>query len=113
MLEDRALLVVDEPLGGHPAEPLKAADQMAALFEATGPLDLLLYGAGAVARSPPRAPRHRLEEVLVANFLGASFALEHARFNPGAKAILLGSSTYVEVPASPPIPRASGLWKGC
>ncbi|PZA05805.1 MULTISPECIES: SDR family NAD(P)-dependent oxidoreductase [unclassified Meiothermus] len=96
-----ALAALAAETGGR-AAPLELGDELevAALFEATGPLDLLLYAAGAVARSPLRAtPRDRLEEVLTANFLGAFFALKHARFHPGARALFLGAyPAYVEAP---------------
>jgi NAD(P)-dependent dehydrogenase (short-subunit alcohol dehydrogenase family) len=96
-----ALAALAAETGGQ-AAPLELGNELevAALFEATGPLDLLLYAAGAVARSPLRAtPRDRLEEVFAANFLGAFFTLKHARFNPGAKAVFLGAyPAYVEVP---------------
>lgn len=96
-----ALAALARETGGR-AVPLELENELevAALFAETGPLDCLLYAAGAVARSPLRStPRDGLEGILAANFLGAFFALKHARFHPGAKALFLGAyPPYVEVP---------------
>lgn len=87
---------------GVRALPLDLGNELevASLLEEVGPLDRLIYAAGAVVRTPLRqTPRDGLEEVLAANFLGAFFALKHARLNPGAKALFLGAyPAYVEVP---------------
>lgn len=64
---------------------------MSAVLAETDPLDLLIYAAGAVNRSSLRemslTEAERLEAV---NCSGLALALKYARFNLGARVILLG-----------------------
>jgi NAD(P)-dependent dehydrogenase (short-subunit alcohol dehydrogenase family) len=71
-----------------------------AIMEQAGPLDLLLYAAGAIE---PRTLRETgsdsWQRVMDANLTGAFYALKHARFNPGARVALLGAyPDYVRFP---------------
>ncbi len=88
-----ALLALAAEVGGR-AYPLELGDELEvqALLEEVGPLDLLIYAAGAVVRKPLRElPRSEWEEVFTANLTGAYLVLKHARFRPGARAGFLGA----------------------
>lgn len=88
----RALGNLVGSLGGE-ALPVDLASELevsAALAE-TGPLDLLIYAAGAVSRASLREmSRAEAERLGVANCSGLALTLKHARFNSGARVILLG-----------------------
>jgi cyclic-di-GMP-binding biofilm dispersal mediator protein len=96
-----ALRALAEATDGH-ALPAALEDELEveALLKEIGPLDLLLYAAGAVSKGPLREiDRDDVERLLVANTLGALFTLKHAHFERGARAAFLGAyPSYVEVP---------------
>ncbi len=65
--------------------------EVRALAEEVGPLDLLLYAAGAVQKAGLREQSMAdLERLLVANLGGLALLLKYARFNPQARVAVLG-----------------------
>lgn len=74
--------------------------EVQALAEEVGPLDLLLYAAGAVQRAGLREQSMAdLERLLAANLGGLALLLKYARFNPQARVAVLG--VYPELIAVP------------
>lgn len=74
--------------------------EVQALAEEVGPLDLLLYAAGAVQKVGLREQSMAdLERLLVANLGGLALLLKYARFNPQARVAVLG--VYPELIAVP------------
>ncbi|GEM86361.1 short-chain dehydrogenase [Meiothermus granaticius NBRC 107808] len=90
--EARALGDLASSLGGEalPADLASELEVSAALAEA-GPLDLLIYAAGAVSRASLREmSRAEAERIEMANCGGVALTLKYARFTSGARVILLG-----------------------
>ncbi|WP_105317170.1 SDR family NAD(P)-dependent oxidoreductase [Thermus tenuipuniceus] len=87
---------------GGKALPVDLEDELEtkALLEEAGPLDLLLHAVGQVGRAGVREiGRDLLERALSSHLLTAAFALKHARFRPGARAVFFGAyPAYVRVP---------------
>lgn len=74
--------------------------EVQALAEEVGPLDLLLYAAGAVQRAGLREQSMAdLERLTAANMGGLALLLKYARFNPQARVAVLG--VYPELIAVP------------
>lgn len=74
--------------------------EVQALAEEVGPLDLLLYAAGAVQKAGLREQNmNDLERLTVANMGGLALLLKYARFNPQARVAVLG--VYPELIAVP------------
>lgn len=74
--------------------------EVQALAEEVGPLDLLLYAAGAVQKAGLREQSMAdLERLLAANLGGLALLLKYARFNPQARVAVLG--VYPELIAVP------------
>ena len=96
-----ALRALAGEVGGK-ALPADLEDELEAkaLLEEAGPLDLLLHAVGRAGRAGVReAGRDLLEGMLSAHLLTAAFALKHARFQPGARAVFFGAyPAYVRVP---------------
>jgi NAD(P)-dependent dehydrogenase (short-subunit alcohol dehydrogenase family) len=65
--------------------------EVQALAEEVGPLDLLLYAAGAVQKAGVREQNLAdLERLTTANLTGLALLLKYARFNPQARVAVLG-----------------------
>ncbi len=65
--------------------------EVQALAAEVGPLDLLIYAAGAVSKSSLRELSGAdLERLTTANLGGLSLALKYATFNPNARVVVLG-----------------------
>lgn len=79
---------------------LGSKEAVRAMMESAGPLDGLLYAAGAVVRQPLRQTEDSAwRAVWDANFDGARHVLQYARWNPGARALFLGVyPDYVRIP---------------
>ncbi|MBO1437200.1 SDR family NAD(P)-dependent oxidoreductase [Meiothermus sp. CFH 77666] len=74
--------------------------EVQALAEEVGPLDLLLYAAGAVQKAGLREQSMAdLERITAANLGGLALLLKYARFNPQARVAVLG--VYPELIAVP------------
>lgn len=87
-----ALATLAGAVGGEalPADLGSELEVQAALAE-TGPLDLLIYAAGAVSKASLReTSRVEVERLEVANSWGLALTLKYARFNPAARVVLLG-----------------------
>ncbi len=73
-----------------PAE-LGSALEVQALAEEVGPLDLVLYAAGAVHKAGLREQEMGdLERLTTANLAGLALVLKYATFNPQARVVVLG-----------------------
>lgn len=86
------LASLSRDLGAHavPAD-LEHELEVQALAEEVGPLDLLLYAAGAVSKNSLRELNGAdLERLTAANLGGLALLLKHARFNPQARVVVLG-----------------------
>ncbi|GIW34800.1 SDR family NAD(P)-dependent oxidoreductase [Meiothermus sp.] len=74
--------------------------EVQALAEEVGPLDLLLYAAGAVQKAGLREQSMAdLERLTTANMGGLAILLKYVRFNPQARVAVLG--VYPELIAVP------------
>ncbi len=74
--------------------------EVQALAEEVGPLDLLLYGAGAVQKAGLREQSMAdLERLAAANLTGLALLLKYVKFNPQARVAVLG--VYPELIAVP------------
>lgn len=86
------LASLSRDLGAHavPAD-LEHELEVQALAEEVGPLDLLLYAAGAVSKNSLRELNGAdLERLTAANLGGLALLLKYARFNPQARVAVLG-----------------------
>lgn len=65
--------------------------EVQALAQEVGPLDLLIYAAGAVQKASIREQQPAdLERLTTANLTGLALILKYATFNPQARVVLLG-----------------------
>ncbi|RDI95070.1 SDR family NAD(P)-dependent oxidoreductase [Meiothermus sp. QL-1] len=82
-----------------PAE-LGSGLEVASLAQEVGPLDLLIYAAGAAHKASLREEsQDGLEHLFTANLGGCFLALKYLAFNPGARVALLGVyPDFVTVP---------------
>jgi len=82
-----------------PAE-LGSELEVQALAEEVGPLDLLIYAAGAVQKASLREQGvGDLERLTAANLMGLALLLKYATFNPHARVVILG--VYPELITAP------------
>lgn len=87
---------------GALAVPTELAHELEvqALAQEVGPLDLLIYAAGAVQKASLREQgMDDLERLSAANLTGLALVLKYATFNPQARGVLLG--VYPELIAVP------------
>lgn len=74
--------------------------EVQALAQEVGPLDLLIYAAGAVQKASLREQSMAdLERLTTANLGGLALLLKYAQFNPNARVVVLG--VYPELIAVP------------
>jgi len=65
--------------------------ELQALAEEVGPLDLLIFAAGAVSKSGLRElSKADLERLSTANLVGLALALKYLAFNPNSRVVVLG-----------------------
>jgi cyclic-di-GMP-binding biofilm dispersal mediator protein len=79
---------------------LGSALEVQALAEEVGPLDLMIYAAGAVSKASLREQEvGDLERLITANLGGLALLLKYLRFNPNARVVVLGVyPEFVSVP---------------